>query len=341
MPEPLEVIYKGRMGARWQVTLDHLRDILSEPVGFSDPGPEALERAVRDAYELSRAAFERGEPEARLFAERVMHVIQAHSHWAPPMHALPACYWGVLIRAKMNVELKLPPGWGHLTDGADALTTDELKRRLEAAVAEFGCHNHPLLDDIAHETGNRAMLSFAKNWYGSCQGFAAQLVQLVQRTTGEVRKSVAANVTDEFAAVSHDELRMRFIESVGFHYDPVVAATDGDRVCESYALMSFRTALCVINDPLYALGSFYTTEANWPTECKRMLTGLRQRGSSERDVEYWTTHAYADEHHAAEWLDVLLPVATTPADRKRALTGALAQLHIRRRMYDSIRARAR
>jgi pyrroloquinoline quinone (PQQ) biosynthesis protein C len=327
----------------WQITLEQLDGWLTDrgSLGIDDPGPEKLERATADAYALARAAFEQNDKEARLFAERVLHLIQVRSHFAPPMQAIPAVYWGVLIRRKLAAELALPAAWTSFTRSADDLGPDELKRRLEGAVAEFGCHNHPLIEQIATERGENAMRLFAKNWYGSCQGFSQQLLQLMQRTTGNVRKSVAENVADEFTGVSHDDLRMRFIHSVGFDYDALFAATDGDRVPESYALMSFRTGLCLVNNAFYALGSFYTTEANWPTECKRMLAGLRKRGSTEHDLEYWITHAHADEHHAAEWLEVLLESATTPEARKQALIGALAQLHLRRRMYDSVLEKSR
>src|SRR5262249_38383962 len=99
-----------------------------------------------------------------------------------------------------------------------------------------------------------------------------------------------------------------------------------------------RTGVCLLNNPLFALGGFYTIEANWPPECKRMLVGLRKRCHKEHDLEYWVTHAHADEHHAAEWLGVLLDVATTTRARAEVLTGALAQLHLRRQMYDTMLA---
>jgi pyrroloquinoline quinone (PQQ) biosynthesis protein C len=325
----------------WRVTLDELHEALTEPLGTVDPGKDALERAVADSIALAQAAYKQADPAARLFAERVLHVIQVRSHFAPPMQGVPAIYWNVLIRAKLATELRPPSDWPDLTAGIDRLETTELKRRLEDAVARFGCHNHDFLDDVADRSGDRALRIFAKNWYGSCQGFSHQLIQMVQRTTGAVRRSVSDNVADEFSGVGHDELRMRFIESVGFRYDAQVAATDPERVVESYALMSYRTGICVIQDTMFALGSFYTTEANWPLECKRMLVGLRGRGCTDHDLEYWSEHAHADEDHAAEWLEVLLEAARTPALRERVLTGALAQLHLRRRMYDSMRALAR
>ncbi len=326
--------------ATWQITLPQLSSFFEEPIGLSNPHADVVSQAVTDAYALARAAFEQSDPAARLFAERAMHVIQTRSHFAPPMHAIPAAYWNVLIRHKLASELKVPGDWAHLVGDAEELTRDELSRRLQVAVQDFGCHNHPMIDLIGSEQGNRALLVFAKNWYGSCQGFASQLVQLVQRTSGRVRQSVAENVEDEFAGVSHDELRQRFIESIGFAYDSGSATTDADRVPESYAIMSYRTGVCLINNTLYALGSFYTTEANWPLECVRMLTALRRRGCSEHDLEYWTTHAHADEDHAAEWLEVLIEATTTPSQRREVLTAALAQLHLRRRMYDSMLALA-
>jgi hypothetical protein len=198
----------------YRVTLDELHETLTDPIGTADPGEGALERALTDAIALSTAAYKRGDAAARLFAERVLHVIQVRSHFAPPMQGVPAIYWNVLIRAKLAVELRAPSDWPDLTTGIDRLDSAELKRRLEDAVARFGCHNHDFLDDVADRSGDRALRVFAKNWYGSCQGFSHQLIQMVQRTTGAVRRSVSDNVADEFSGVGHDELRMRFIESV-------------------------------------------------------------------------------------------------------------------------------
>jgi pyrroloquinoline quinone (PQQ) biosynthesis protein C len=323
------------------VTLEQLHEILTDPVGISDVKPEVVARAHDQAHALAQAAFREGDATARLHAERVLHVIQMRSNWAPPMHAVPSVHWNVLIRAKLCAELKAPAEWTDLVADAGRLEPGELKRRLESAVERYGCHNHPFLDAVADKASDRALRIYAKNWYGSCQGFSHQLVQMVQRTTGSVRRSVSENVEDEFRGVGHDELRMRFIESVGFRYDGQVAATDPERVPESYALMSYRTGICVMPETMFALGSFFTTEANWPLECNRMLRGLRARGCSEHDLEYWSEHATADEGHAAEWLEVLIDAAKTPQARERALTGALAQLHLRRRMYDAMAALAR
>lgn len=311
-----------------------LDELLRAPAVTADPGAEWMTRALVDAGELAREAYAGGQVEARLHAERLLHTIQVRSHFAPPLPAIPAIYWNILLRAKLQEEIFTPAG--EVEQRYPDLGAGELRTRLEDAVAALGCHNHPLLDHIAGDATGRARLVFVKNWYGSCQGFSHQLIQLVQRTTGKARGAIAENVSDELAGVGHDELRLRFIESVGFRYDAQVAATDPDRVPESYALMSFRTGLCLLPNTLFALGSFYTTEANWPPECKRMLVGLRARGSNEHDLEYWTVHAFADEHHAAEWLDVLLETAVTPRERSQVLTGAMAQLRLRRRMYDTM-----
>jgi pyrroloquinoline quinone (PQQ) biosynthesis protein C len=322
-----------------QLSLNQLDDLLGDPLTATRPDLGAMQQAVLDALRLGQTAYGDVDPAARLFAERVLHLIQVRGHFSPPLNAVANIYWGVLLPAKLGAELQMPPISQHLAANADNLTIEELRHKLEVAVAELGCHNHPLLDRIADETGNLAMQTFVRNWYGSCQGFKEQLIHLVQRTTGRVRHSVLENIADELSGVSHDELRKRFINSVGFHYDAGEALSDPYRVPESYALMSFRTGVCLLNNPLFALGCFYSIEANWPTECKRMLANLRKRGHEEHDLEHWVTHAYADEHHAAEWLDVLLEAAATTRARAEILTGAVAQLHLRRQMYDTILAK--
>jgi pyrroloquinoline quinone (PQQ) biosynthesis protein C len=65
----------------------------------------------------------------------------------------------------------------------------------------------------------------------------------------------------------------------------------------------------------------------------------KARGLDEHTLEYWTTHAFADEHHSEEWLDAVKSLCQTGQERAAVIEGALIQLRLRWRMYDEIQQR--
>lgn len=295
--------------------------------------PQAVAAAASAAADLAARAYQEGDREARWQAEHSIYYLNIDSHFAPPIDPVASSVWTTLMQAKLaDLRREL---------GADAAgreyTTDEMRAALEAAVARWGAFNHPVLPEI-EKKGLPAYRIWAKNWFGSCFGFSLQLASLVQRTTGTAKKAVLENLNDEFDdTVTHDVLRIRFYESLGLRYSSEEAVNDPDWVLGSTELLNLRTGLCNLSDPMPALGCFYTVEANWPPECKIHHAMNKGRGVDDHTLEYWTTHAFADEHHSAEWLEVLIESARTGAQRTAAVEGALVQLKLRWRMYDQIR----
>jgi len=110
-------------------------------------------------------------------------------------------------------------------------------------------------------------------------------------------------------------------------------------VLEATELLNARTGLAFLRDPVWALGCFYGVEANWPHECRLHLEINRRRGVDDHTLEYWTSHATADDHHAAEWLAALEDLCRSPQDRAAAVDGAVIQLRLRWQMYDAIARR--
>lgn len=307
---------------------------LSDPWAQDDPGPAALAEAAERFHVLARRAYGDGDPGARSDAERILYEINIASCFAPPLHAVPALAWTTLMRAKL-AQLRRTFG------GCEPIDVAEMSRRMKAAVAQWGAYNHPVLKRFAELPDNLgAYRVWAKNWYGSCHGFSAQLAALVQRTSGDAKRVVLENLADEFDhKVTHDALRIRYYESLGLHFDAASALDDPDRVVEATELLNARTGLCFLRDPLWALGCFYGVEANWPPECRLHLDINRRRGVDEHTLEYWTNHAFADDHHSAEWLAVLEKCCTSPRDCAAAVDGAVIQLRLRWQMYDAIASR--
>jgi pyrroloquinoline quinone (PQQ) biosynthesis protein C len=294
----------------------------------------AVAAAALASAELAARAYGQGDPDARRQAESIIYFLNIDSGFAPPLHPVAGTVWLTLMHAKLAALRRELAGE---IAGADP-DQDEMAAQLEAAVARWGAYNHPLLDELERRASREAHRIWAVNWFGSCYGFSQQLAGLLQRTAGGARRTVLENLNDEFSDdATHDTLRVRFYESLGLRHSPETAIHDPDWVPESTELLNLRTGLCNLSDPLPALGCFYGVEANWPPECRRHHAMHKRRGVDDHVLQYWTTHASADEHHADDWLDSVKALCRTGAQRATVVEGAILQLRLRWRMYDSIR----
>ncbi|HTL36873.1 MAG TPA: iron-containing redox enzyme family protein [Kofleriaceae bacterium] len=309
-----------------------LRRQIVDPWASEEPGAGVLEELTAEVTTLGRRAYIDDDRAARSHAEAILYFINIDNCFAPPLHAVAAMAWTTLMRMKLGA---LRRRFG----GCPPVSVPEMSRRLRAAVEQWGAYNHPVIATL-HEGDLGAYRIWAKNWFGSCVGFSAQLAALVQRTTGEAKKVVLENLTDEFDhRVTHDVLRTRFYESLGLSFDVAGALDDPDRVLEATELLNARTGLAYLRDPNWALGCFYGVEANWPPECRHHLEINRKRGLDDHTLEYWTGHATADDHHSAEWLGVLERMCASERACGDAVDGAVIQLRLRWQMYDAIAAR--
>lgn len=311
---------------------DELVKQLQDPWGEQDAGPEGISALANEAYGLAHQAYGKGDRKARQRAESTLFYLNVHHCFAQPVQPGPSLVWSVLMRAKLSALRKE-------FAGCEPLGAEAMKERLQAAVSKWGAYNHPVIDRLRENKELRNYQVWAKNWFGSCYGFSAQLASLVQRTSGEAKKVVLENLGDEFDdTVTHDVLRVRFYEALGLRFSAQEILDDEDWVLEATELLNLRTGLCSISDPHAALGCFYSVEANWPPECKHHLDINKSR-FDEHTIEYWTTHAFADEHHSQEWLEVVLRTCQNERERALVVDGAMMQLRTRWRMYDAIAER--
>jgi len=312
------------------IDLQELRRSLADPWALDDKSLATLGAAAEELGALARRAYVDGNEAARREAEAILYYINIDNCFAPPLHGVAAVAWTTLMRTKLGA-IKKQLG------GCEPIDVPEMSRRLKAAVEQWGAYNHPVLKTIADLAPYRI---WAKNWFGSCVGFSAQLAALVQRTAASAKQVVLENLSDEFDhKVTHDTLRIRFYESLGLTFSASAALDDADRVLEATELLNLRTGLSFLRDPVWALGCFFGVEANWPPECRLHLEINRARGTDEHTLEYWTNHAFADESHSAEWLTALEGTCKTPRDCANAVDGCVMQLRMRWQMYDAIARR--
>lgn len=312
------------------LNLEVLRTSLADPLGLPEPSIQDLSGLREQVCALAVGAYRDADPKALAEAEALLYTIHVTNSFSAPVQPIPATIWGVLIRAKLDQALNQFGGC------EDLGSTSEMTDRLLGAVEEWGAHNHPFLDVMAGDEGDRALIVFTKNWYGSTYGFSQELSALAQRCDREAKAVVIENINDELSGDTHDTLRARFFHRVGLQFDPGRELDDPDRSTESFALLNFRAGLCALNNPLLALGCFYTMEANWPPECKRHIKNLRGRGYDDESLEYWSDHATTDEDHSAEWLKLLEKICTTGRQRALVVDGAVTHLRVRHVMYDAM-----
>ena len=308
-----------------------LRRQLSDPWATEDPGSAASSAVAQQLQQLAQRAYVDEHDDSKREAEAILYFINIDSCFAPPLHSLGSMAWTTLMRVKLQA---LRRKFG----GCEPIGVPEMSRRLKAAVEKWGAFNHPLMKVLRERSSDLdAYRVWAKNWFGSCHGFSAQLAALVQRTTGSAKQVVLENLSDEFDhKVTHDALRIRYYESLGLRFTAADALDDPDRVVEATELLNARTGLTFLRQPVWALGCFYSVEANWPPECRLHLEINRSRGVDDHTLEYWTSHATADDHHSAEWLTVLEAASLSERECADAVDGCVMQLRLRSQMYDAI-----
>ncbi len=307
-----------------------LREGLADGLAPTESDQQRLLGAAREAWDLGRGAYERAEPSDVAVAERLLYVIHSHSAFGPPVPAVPAVVWAILVKAKLARLLPPTP--------IGELESDDMVAALEQGVLTGGTHAHPLLDDLAGEGALRGYRVFLKNWYAMASGFTEFLVSVAQRAAPAMRGGIIDNLSEEiFDETPHIDLRARVLEGAGTRFDAVRADEDPEILTETLSLINWRAAASALSNPCLALGLFYSIEANWRFESKRHLAALRALGVSEEYLTSLALHVERDEDHAGEWLAMVRKTVTNPRDRAVVVRGLSVEFAVRRQMYDAIR----
>jgi hypothetical protein len=312
-----------------------MKDHLSAPIrGASDQEVSTVHAA---AGQLADAAYRHGDHEAWQSAERILYVIHVDSHFAPPSQVLPCVIWSTLVSAKLQALLA--------ADVPARVTFDELLKRLQALIDEQERRNHSFADEVTAAPGLQGIRMYTKNWFGVAHGFTNQLIGIAQRLSIPSRKLVLANLSDETSKEDHQLLRQRWLDAIGvvYHDDPVRNLSDPEYLVETSSVLNYRTAVCCLHDPAYALGSVHLIEATLiQNYYQRLVDGLRRRGFDEHSLEVFWLHAELDEDHAAEWLETIRAEKTLDeAGYARVLAGAVAGGRVRSEWFDAMRRKCR
>lgn len=313
--------------------VSHLETELAQPAPWKSAStPEALAAATREASELARAAFEQGSARDAALVERILYRMHAKSAFGAPIAPVPATIWNALVTAKLR-QLIPEPG-----EPASELDLDSMTQELERRVHLAGTHAHPFLDDLSNDAGLRGYRVFLKNWYAMASGLAEFLMAVAQRASPAMRGEIHENLSDElFSGTPHIDLRARVLEGAGTRFDEHTAIDDPEICTETLGLINWRAAASLLPNPCYALGLFYSIEANWHYESRRHLDALRKLRVPEDNLTSLALHVERDEDHASHWLAMIRSAVHSPADRACVVHGLTAEFVARKRMYDAMR----
>ena len=302
-----------------------------------DPSAETLAAVYADVRRLAQDAYVTRNPKAEDLAERLLYEIHVGCSYASPAGVIPVVIWQTLLG-------------GHLRCHLDPLRVapfdkKELGKRMTETVEKLGAWNHPLVGRMSSMARSDEFGFWCKNWYGSSTGYTFQMTAVAQRLAPEadiaaytpaIFRNLSDELADQMSKTPHHVLRYRILERAGTSFDVPNGAEDPKMLTESYVLHNLRSALAGMPTPMYALGNVYGVEANWVRESPLLAEELRAAGYDSHVVESFDLHAKLDTEHSREWLEMVLEIPLKPAQCAEVLTGCIAGLTARRRMYDAV-----
>jgi pyrroloquinoline quinone (PQQ) biosynthesis protein C len=316
------------------ISINVLRSQFSDPLGPYEIEPKDLASYLAEAEELAKAAYLSGDRKAFEESERLLYFINYQSGFGPPVQILPSLIWSTLIRGKLKSALQ-----NARKEIPSEMSFKEMKNSLENLVQVVQERDHSLIDEIGNSKNWKALALYSKNRTISAFGFDEQLALLFRNCHDETRQVIQENISDEYDKTPHTELRHRYNVKTGTVFVPEKVFEDEDYLIEGISLLNFRTGICSLNYPYYALGSFYSIEAVFSQISEKLNNILPMFKLDDEAMEFFQLHATVDKGHAEEWLEGIETPKITPPDRSAVVVGAAAQLHIRHQHFEAIRNR--
>jgi pyrroloquinoline quinone (PQQ) biosynthesis protein C len=320
------------MMLNWQI----IKSLLEKPWGQSEQDATQVAATLLEARQLANAAYSKEDRKSFEESEKILYLINTSNCFGKPLQDTPSLVYGTLLRAKLSSVLKSAEQNIPLK-----LNFEEMKKALENLVNEADQKDHTLIDEIGNSESWKGLLLYSKNWVVTAYGFLEQLALLLQHCQGDARHIVQENIADEFEGTPHPILRNRFLQRIGIQYHPIRALEDEDYLVEAMSVLNFRTGISSLNDPYYALGSFYTVEAVFCLISGRLKKILPKFKIQEEAYEMFHLHSTVDQDHAIQWMQGIEGPHITPQQRSRVVVGATAQMKIRHQLFEAMRNRLR
>jgi pyrroloquinoline quinone (PQQ) biosynthesis protein C len=307
----------------------------ADPFGIALSDYQRMHEIIDEASELAHEAYENQNAEAIAHAERLLFTITINNSFVAPLSSEVAFAWDILMGAKLKATIT-----PHLIDNR-CRNLEDLQLLLRGAVAKADREDHPWIDEILKDSPYEQNFKvYVKNWYITAYGFCHQLISLGQHCNVETERVVFANVADELRGTDHATQRAQFFEGIcGKPFNPREALKDPDILTEAFSLFNYRSGVATLQNPSFALGSFYAVEAAYVPSCERLLKGLHKHAFRNKEIlDYVTEHGILDVKHSEEWLEVMKKADLTQRDFQYVAAGALAQLDIRHQWFNKMRS---
>ena len=182
----------------------------------------------------------------------------------------------------------------------------ELVSALDRLVEEHHLLKHPFYQAWTEGTlSKEALQLYAKQYYKHVEAFPQHLVQLIDRSEGEIRALAAENLAEELNEDSpHPDLWRAFASELDVSDQDIdeAEALDGmDALVTTYDDIVRNKSIAA------AVAAFYAYESQVPEIACEKIKGLKAHyGIDSWDgLGYFAVHQTADVQHRAQWRDWL------------------------------------
>lgn len=216
-------------------------------------------------------------------------------------------------------------------------TKSALREKLEAAVQERHCADHPLTNKwAAGEISRNAMAGWAIEQYHWISNIYRGDLFKAANTPLESQKLLLGNYLDEVDPERpHLEIILRFAAANGANIDEVKS---GRGLPTTEAWVAWYNRVCKDESFIASVAATNVgTESQSPMLYSKMLPALRNvYRFDEKDIEHFSLHAVADVEHGGKGFDILDRYCTTPELEQMAIRYARESARMRWFFFDGI-----
>lgn len=196
-------------------------------------------------------------------------------------------------------------------------------------------NHHPLLNEL-NQNGlpHEAIKTFASNYYVNNRLFHLFIVTLGLFTPLERRTELANNFYDELGGgdsqMAHPLLFLKNFNTIG-------RPQEIEPFPESFHLANAKLYAAYLSGNYhYGMGGFGCIELTMPDQMRKILNGFQLSKLPRKDLEFWEIHISIDVEHGKTWFNEMLHLLKTPEEAQDCLSGGMALLEARAKMYDGI-----
>ncbi len=311
-------------------SLDVVAKGILDPLSAKTLSSDEAQKIQAESHHLAFCAFEKGMEEHRALAERLLYLIHATTAFSPPLDEVSGHIWRILMKAKLNHELKAV--------NMEFVTPEQFRAAFQKASDEAELYDHTLVEEIGNLGDIEKMRRYVKNYLSSTGGFTHQLFAITKTSTGKLKRVLVNNLEDEFSqGKEHRAMRYLWPRQLGVEIVAHEAVRDPHYLTESFSVQNFRTLASLLPNPLLGTGMFFSVEALFAGLCLKLRPALVKLGVDEKHLEHLDIHSEADVDHFDEGVSAICETVTDGRDLAQVLTGAVVQMQLRHQMFTALR----